>query len=77
MVIYTEICAIADEVKETRGLVGQLKKLVRLMKASVNRLPTRNPSQGALKEIHDSFADIKDFMSIYKGQGWFSKYLYS
>ena len=73
---YNEIRAIADEVKKVDKLIGKLKKLLTLFKASVDRLPNRNPSQGVLEEIYNSFADIEEFMSIYKGQGWFSKWIW-
>ena len=73
---YNEIRAIADEVKKVDKLIGKLKKLLTLFKASVDRLPNRNPSQGVLEEIYKSFADIEEFMSIYKGQGWFSKWIW-
>ena len=64
---------VMKEVKAVDKEICELKKLVGLIKASVDRLPTRNPSEGLLANIHKTITEITDFISSYKEQGLFDK----
>mmetsp|Transcript_18013 Transcript_18013/g.36342 ORF Transcript_18013/g.36342 Transcript_18013/m.36342 type:complete len:628 (-) Transcript_18013:1430-3313(-) len=74
-VCYQEVMTTIGEVRITNRLVENIKKCIGFLGKEIKRLP-KDLDWEIVKEIVDLLKNIKNFISCFKDQSWFKRYLW-